>query len=511
MASPKTNYSAITNERWEVAARDKLAQAESLRQAGSIDKCLSICSALLGKHPKYVGALHTAGLAYADKQDRNNALNYLVRAVMYCPDNWQAATALASAYLEVSATEMAAATLVHAATIAPDELSVIALRAMVFYEERDYISSAELFKQVLSKDPGFAGAAVGHALASVEMGRYSDAIASLKPLIQGGERSIRIIHLISRIPQQFHDFDLSKLAAEAKKTTSYKKGEFEKTLAFVNAGLVIKKGVLDEAWTALMAANKLAATGSENQRRLIAARQSEAITRLKSFRSRPQLAAHEPELPLSLFILGTSRSGKTTLESLIGNLPGICRGFENPIAFKAAQQVLRLSGFPDGGYANLPRELEVTCRDVYRKNLRKVAESAKVFTNTDPSLIHDALNIAAILPNVRFVFVKRNAYDTAFGILKTLYRFGNEYSYNLKSVWEHVKGYHEMIDLLSARFPEISYVMSYENIVEDPTGSIAKVADFCGIDDVSKTLGSLENDIGLGAPYSSIMDAALKS
>ena len=275
----------------------------------------------------------------------------------------------------------------------------------------------------------------------------------------------------------------------------------------IGATAMLLYSVALSAWR--KTANKLAAAGTETQRRQIGARQSEALIRLKSSRHRPKPLALEAGLPVSLFILGSSRSGKTTLESLAGRLPGVQMGYENPIAFKAAQQVLRLSGFPDSGYAGLPRELEGECRNVYISNLRKKAGDAKVFTNTDPNLIHDVLTIASVLPNARFVFVKRNIYDTVFGILMTLYRYGNEYSYDLKSACEHVMWYHNMIDLLSERIPEISYVTTYEETIQNPAGVITKIANLCKIDVTKNNASQLHNDVGLADAYRSYIETAL--
>jgi len=511
MLASNTVSDAIKEEHWATAVRAKLAQAESFRQAGKIDKALSICDALLSKYPKYVGALHTAGLAYADKRDHQNALNHLVRAVMYSPENWRATTALAAAYLEVAAPEMAATTLERAAALAPDDLSILALRAMVFHEQRDYVSAAELFATVLARDANFSGAAIGHALACIEMGQYAEATASLTPLIARGERSIRVIQLLTRIPQQIHGLDLRRLTLEAKGTASHKKGEFETTLAFVKASLAASEYTVEETWGAVMAANKLAAAGTETQRRQINARQSEALIRLKSSRLRPRPLAPVAGLPLSLFILGSSRSGKTTLESLAGRLQGIQMGYENPIAFKAAQQVLRSAGFPDSGYAGLPPDLEGPCREIYSAKLRKRAGACRVFTNTDPNLIYDVLSIASIIPNSRFVFVKRNVYDTVFGILMTLYRFGNEYSYDLKSVWDHVHWYHEMIDVIASRLPEISLVTTYEDTITSPKDILTKVANLCQLDLVPDNLIEIGNDVGVADSFRDIIDSSIES
>ncbi len=492
-----------------VEARAKLAQAESLRQSGQLDKALSICDALLSKYPKYVGALHTAGLIFADRRDNQNALHHLVRAVMYCPDYWQASAALAGVYLEFGAPEMAAKALEQAALLAPQDLTVIAMRAMVYYEQRDYERAAELYKTVLDGDPTYSGAAIGYALACLELGRYADAEKSLVPLLKKGERSIRVIDLLTRIPGISKVLDIEQLASEAKPKPADRREEFETTLGFVKSRISFAKGEIAETWANLVDANKRAAvTRIEDQRRN-EKHNLETIANLRSLKTRLHPAKREKDMPISLFILGPSRSGKTTIETLTGQLPGVKMGFENPVAFKAAQQTFLVSGFVDGGFANLPKELEAASVSTYKKQLLARAGSAGIFTNTYPGLVHDAHRMAAIIPNARFVFVKRDPYDTALRIFMTLYRFGNAYAYDIKSVWEHIHWYYEMADLLAAQMPEFSTVISYEETVANPAAVVKKIADLCEIEGGFDSIAPIGNDQGVSLPYRDYMNRAL--
>ena len=60
----------------------RVKQAEELRLAGKLDAAQSICQQLLREQPDYWAALHTLGLVLVEKNDNEQALNYLVRAAM---------------------------------------------------------------------------------------------------------------------------------------------------------------------------------------------------------------------------------------------------------------------------------------------------------------------------------------------------------------------------------------------------------------------------------------------
>src|SRR5712691_7185779 len=95
----------------------KLDEAEQLRQQGKLDRAQKICEALVREHPDYMAALHTLGLVLADRENYEQALNCLVRAVMLDPRSWTTLTALGGVYLRLEAKEMAALALEQARAI----------------------------------------------------------------------------------------------------------------------------------------------------------------------------------------------------------------------------------------------------------------------------------------------------------------------------------------------------------------------------------------------------------
>ncbi|MCH7888571.1 MAG: sulfotransferase [Proteobacteria bacterium] len=145
------------------------------------------------------------------------------------------------------------------------------------------------------------------------------------------------------------------------------------------------------------------------------------------------------------------------------------------------------------------------------EELRRRAGSAKVFTNTHPVRIHEAARLAAALPDMRFVLVKRTLEDNMLRIYMRKYGRGNAYGYDLKTIREHLTWYHEMMDLLAERLPDRVRIINYEDMIADPAGALRVAADLCGLPMRDGPLPTIGDDRGCGEPYRQFMAAALES
>jgi hypothetical protein len=158
----------------------------------------------------------------------------------------------------------------------------------------------------------------------------------------------------------------------------------------------------------------------------------------------------------------------------------------------------------------LPPALDVQCRDLYAEELLRRVGSAKVFTNTHPARIYDTARIASTLPNVRFIFVKRNVEDNLLRIFMRRYSVGNSYSYDLKAGRQHIGWYNDMIDTLAEKLPTISRVVRYEDVIADPGATLQLVADLCGLPGGHDVFPDFGDDRDCSRPYRALLAAALK-
>ena len=139
-----------------------------------------------------------------------------------------------------------------------------------------------------------------------------------------------------------------------------------------------------------------------------------------------------------------------------------------------------------------------------------VCEPLLVFTNTHPGRIYDATRMVAAFPNVRFIFVKRNVEDILLRIYMRHYNSGNAYSYDLKSARDYVLWYHEMMDLLAEKLPDIVRVVRYEDMIADPAAAVRVAADLCGFPMTDAPLPAVGDDRGCAEPYRQLMAAELE-
>jgi len=194
------------------------------------------------------------------------------------------------------------------------------------------------------------------------------------------------------------------------------------------------------------------------------------------------------------------------MERLVAALDGVKRGYESPIVETSIRRTFQTVGFPTSTYLeNLPVRFHQLFQDKYLQYLASRAGSARVFTNTHPSHILDAARIAGTIPNVRFIFMKRDSEDTLLRIYMKRFEKGNPFAYDLKAARAHVAWYYEMMDLLAAKLPHIVRVIRYEDMVADPVTALGIAADLCGIPMRHGPLPQIGDDRGCAAPYRELM------
>jgi tetratricopeptide (TPR) repeat protein len=490
-------------------AFQQLEQAEALRMQGQIDRARELCEALVRRYPDYFGALYTLGLIYVDKEHYPQALGFLVRAAMLNPHSWRALTALSAVYLKLSANEMAARTLEQAVAINPDDPSILLTLGEIYREEREYELARDAYRKSYELDPSLEAAAIGLGNCCAHLGMYAEASEIFEGLFKRGMRSVSTLAELIDIPASFVSLNLQKEFGKMARSERADQGS-SNLAAFVHATISHKAGRHSEAWAQLAEANRDQHTFAMQDAADLAETQRANLSQLKEKRIKVAGSSGKRDRPISLFILGPSRSGKTTMEALAGALDDVKRGYENPSVENAIRRTFQGAGLLTAGmFEMLPPRLDSMCRDIYLKELAQRAGSAKVFTNTHPGRIHDAARVAAAFPDVRFIFVKRNLEDNMLRIYMRKYAFGNPYGYDLAAIRNHITWYHEMIDVLAEKLPLISRVVHYEDMVADPRAALSVAAELCGLPMKHGPLPNIGDDRGCAEPYRDFMAAAL--
>jgi Flp pilus assembly protein TadD len=490
----------------------RLQEAERLRQQGQYDRAQAICETLVRAHPDYMGALHTLGLVFADQHKFEEALDCLVRAAMLNPRSWATLVALAGVYLRFGANEMAAETLAQAAKIEPRNPHVLIGLGDLYREEREYELARDAYGQAIALDPSSVSAAIGLGWCHENLGAHADAAAVFEGLIKRGMRLLEPIRALANLPASVVNVDLLSALDKVVRDPSEDKRDFENSVPFFKAVAFDRVGRHAEAWKELVAANRAVfVTLQKYLPELSTLRRAS----LASLRAHPRKGgrARAKSQPTSLFILGPSASGKTTMEKLVAALPNVKGGYENPIVENAVRRTFQTSNLLTVSLLkHLPPQLFPLCREIYLGELARRAGSARVFTNTLSTSIHDAARMVSVFPNVRFIFLKRNMYDNLLRIFMRKYRAGNAYGYNLKAAREYILWYHQMIDLMAEKFPDIVRVINYEDMIASPAAALSVVAELCDLPISDEVLPpTVASDCGCATPYRQFIAAGLES
>src|SRR5205085_1873144 len=174
-----------------------------------------------------------------------------------------------------------------------------------------------------------------------QLGRYAEAAKFFEGLVKRGSRSLTVLAALADLPASSVSLDV---LSELKKITADKnadKAEFDNSVAVIKAAALDRAGRPQEAWQSLVAANRSIYLARQQDARDVGETQRQGLARLKA---RQIKQASGTSKTISLFILGPSRSGKTTMETLIATLDGVKRGYENPIVENAIRRTFQSAG-----------------------------------------------------------------------------------------------------------------------------------------------------------------------
>lgn len=485
-------------------AAAQLEQAETYRQKRNFDRAESICSDLLRKHPAYFGALYTLGLTLADKGDHGRALVYLFRALIRNPRNVMALNALSGVLIELDAKDMASKIVEIALGVAPEDPVSLVTLGELYREDRLYEQAITIFQTAVSLDNNLREAALGLALCLQETGQAKEAAKILEELVRKNASSIDTLFALAQLPKDAVSVDLLQAIGKQVRLPFEDPDEFNNLTLFIKATIFDRSERYQEAWDALLKANREIDRMMQNEYRVVQQQQSQLDIILDKYRAQsiPDSADH----PVSLFILGPSRSGKTSLEGLLAALPGVRRGYESKIVERATSAAYQAGGLIDTfSLAYMPQSSRVAFRETYFRELVLSQVASAVITNTNPSNVYDVAALLSIVPNARVVFMKRDVEDVVLRIFMTRYKSRNAYAYNLQSIREHVTWYYSAMEKIVSDNPGRAQIIEYEKMVVDPVGAVTSVANMCGLQVSSNLVLHVHDDSGCAKPYRVLM------
>jgi len=487
----------------------RLTEAETHRRSGDLGSAKALCEGLLRDNPDYAGALQTLGVIHLSMNDPHQAFVCFAQVARLCPTDWINLTNLGSTELRLGAHEASAETLEKARQLKPDDTAMLLILADAYREGRNYDAAIGVYSDVLRVDPASAVAAQGLGDSLLQLGRLDEAAEALEAAHRANPGSAAILYSLGQLPAGLGRTDIAQVLHSCKRQDSESDGDFASFRDFAMAGALHRQGRAKESWRTLVEANgRLAARHREPWKRqsngmAAALRQALAMTA-------PQPFAEEGS-PISLFILGPSRAGKSVVEQLLTRLVGLKRGHERRLVEASVRRTAALSGLlPIVNPAELPSSLYDRLRAIYREEVVGFANDARIVTDTYPAMIAYIGQIAGVVPNLRLIFIKRDRHDLALRIFMRLYRSGNHYAYSVPEIFDYVRWYERMAEIWLAKLPSISLTLNYEDVVAEPAAALAQAARLCDAAQVRGDPAVAYDDRHCGQAYRSLIDSALR-
>jgi tetratricopeptide (TPR) repeat protein len=461
---------ALEKEPQSPAAR--LALAKALLDQNNLDEAEPCCRAVLGAIPDN-GEAHLTLADVLSRQWRDKeALPEYRRAIELMPTSMRPFVHLAESLQKLARTKDLA-DLVDRLTASAAEAKNDASRIKILSSIAEISGDARRYEQAL------------------ELARAADRIAdvSFLPLLRPTMR-----------------LDPAQAASLLEKMEGIEQVTNHKAAFHRARSLLLHElGSYGMAWQDLMHANQLVLASGEIEPEQIHEYRPGQLDQLRNASwALNDLQPAEQCRPI--FILGVSRSGKSTLASFLSR----CDNWIDLDEYSILDESLRsLKIARDNSEKGLDREQSRDLGAYFLQRCQVYAERGTI-SFTAPGHIRSVKLLAETVPGVRFIFIRRNKLDIAFRCLQKLYRKGNYYSYNVKECMSYIDWYNAMTDELVERLGERARTVTYEELVANAPAVVSSLWQWLGLEPQGHADFAISSDIGCSEPYRDLIAAELK-
>ena len=189
--------------------------------------------------------------------------------------------------------------------------------------------------------------------------------------------------------------------------------------------------------------------------------------------------------PVPIFIVGMPRSGSTLLEQILSSHPQIHAGDERTDLDTASDNVLN-AGNKSVPYLQCAPAINAgTLRQIGQDYLARLPKTPDGKVRITDKLPGNFINVGLIrlaLPNARIIHAMRDPADTCVSCFSKLFRYGQEFSYEMTELGRRYRDYRELMDHWRSVLPPGTMLdVVYEDVVSDLEGQARRMIDYCGL------------------------------
>jgi tetratricopeptide (TPR) repeat protein len=353
------------------------------------------------------------------------------------------------------------------------------------------------YTQAIALKPDFADAHSNLGNTLKELGRLDEAVASytqaitLKPDYVDGARNL------VKLPVGQLDSDALNLCEKAFNIPDDSL-EYQIKYFFFQGNLLKHRGFIEQSFNVFCKANKLKLEVSKDRMIVDAKKNSDSLMRIdKWMPSLPELAGKRLA---KLFIMGPSKSGKSSVEHILSESSNVKALYER---FKH-NELIKNNGCGKDASELLFENIFSQCEG------KLFNQGYEVVTSTNPGSIFYSDYLMDMLPNAYFIIVKRDLQDVSPEIFTCEYNSDNLYSYDANEISKYLDVYNRVCETLALKVPDRCLTVSFEDIIQAPENVVDQISRLVGsslrVNRLKRNVASFEYESLFRNHYAALSD-----
>ncbi len=483
-----------------ITAYPRLTEAETLLKAKDYDSASWVVIEHLRQHRNEPRGLALLGEIAMDSGALMQAERFLRQAIAAGASSLEVETSLATTILRQDRLDEAA-TAFSALEHRTQDPRMTATKAMILDRLGHTAEALDAHRAALTADPGNSQnwIAYGHSLRFA--GRTDEAIAAYRKVIaedpERGEAWWGLADIKSKV---ITDEDIRSIETALTEAVD--------ALNIVPLHMALARGLHDRADYAgafehyrqgnALRAGQLQYDPSELTSEVSRFIQMATPERLTGFA--------EANGPAAIFLVSLPRSGSTLLEQILGRHPAIEATGELPYIRAVLRSALELR--MTRGQMDTPQlilsmsaeEKQALGAEYLHRAAQHRRTDAPYFIDKMPTNWSDILFIRAILPQARFIEIRRGAMDCCFSNFTHHFASAHPSSFDLVHQARSYRDYARLMDHIGEASPGFLASVRYEALVDDPERTLRRTLDYLGLEWDDSLLRLNESDRSIRTP-----------
>jgi len=486
------------------------ARGVALQAIGQLDEAVASYERALQIEPDNAEAYNNLGTALGAQGKHEDAVASYREALKQRHDFAAAHSNLGVALQELGRFDEAETSYRQALAIDPDLAEAHSNLGSVLLRLGSFNDAVKSCERALEIEPDNAGAHRNLGRVHFECGNMVDAAKwtqlALKLQKHSNSRSPRmadICQALAVLPADAHGPDLLSEIQELEQIQDADWTTLARLkLQYAKGSALDAAGKYEAAWNAFESANATIWTDVKEQAEEELKRAKQALADARAFDAGVLSRVSISDETQPVFIVGASRSGKSTFERLAASHEGVRPGGEFKIVSRALTRIAyEASSLGVTDFGKFPAELDASFSQAFAAELSKRARGAQFVTFTNPGIILNIGPLARAVENSVFVFLKRNAEDNILRCYQTHYANKNYYSYNQDVCREYIECYNQLIDIWAEKMPDRSMILSYEDMVSEPRIAQERLTQLVPLELPADREFAVGDDRGCARPY----------